>query len=516
MSKSDYTLISYTTTVIFHKCPPIDLLSYFYFSGVNNKMKDHTVGESILKNIQAGRASCAWLMPVSSRKTSISLKTKRSVSFNEKNLVQLPITDTAKIALHQDEAPDELSPLDIIPQSKRKTYTLKKQSVRKTSLLSKKCRESNSSDVLNCLSVENEPKSINKPMSTQQEVEPALNCDKNNIDQPLLTEEKSPKDITSNNNNVVPFKVIEDSKGMEDDKVIEENNGESKLFIEKCENDVESGQVLATEIEKVTVRKSVRKRKPINYNNETKVDCQEPLTKRKRGRPSKSIKNLEQKASENIDKKVSDNNESSKAPNEKTNKTVMKKTIVDEKPSGNIEENVSNKESSEAPSKKSSKRVIKKTTVEETPSENIDENVSSKTSSEKKFLKKSSKTVVNKTTVGEIPFENIDENVSKKESSKAPIKKTSKGVVKKTVAKQILKSQKQTIEENSSCLTNDKGLEDIEHRVKQEEESRPSSKSKKKVLKEGVPKTAPANSKKHLNNEQIKSDEILGKFCTVF
>lgn len=479
-------------------------------------MKDHTVGESILKNIEAGRASCAWQMPVSSRKTSISLKTKRSVSFKEKkdNLVQLPITDTAKTDLHQEEAPDELSPLDIIPQSKRKTYTLKKQSIRKTSLLSKKCRESNSTYVLNCLSVENDPKSINKPMSTQQEVEPALNCDKNNIDKPLLTEDKSPKDITSNNNNVVPFKVVEDSKGIEDDKAIEENkvNGESKLFIEQYENDVESGQVLATEIEKVTVIRSVRKRKPINYNNETKVDSQEPLTKRKRGRPRKSIKNLEQKASENIDKKVSDN-ESSKAPNKKTNKTVMKKTIVDEKPSGNIDENVSNKESSEAPSKKSSKRVIKKTTVEETPSENIDENVSSKKSSDAKS-KKSSKMIVKKTTVEEIPFENIDENVSKKESSKAPIKKTSKGVMKKTVAKQSLKSQKQTIEENSSCLTNDKGLEDIEHRVRQEEES--SSKSKKKVLKEDVPKTAPAHSKKHLNNEQIKSDEILGKFCTVF
>lgn len=490
-------------------------MSYFYFSGVNNKMKDRTVGESILKNIEAGRASCAWQMPVSSRKTSISLKTKRSVSFNDKkdNLVQLPITDTAQMALHQDEAPDELSPLDIIPQSKRKTYTLKKQSVRKTDLLSKKCRESNSTYVLNCLSEENDPKSINKPMSTQQEVEPTLNCDKNNMDNPLLTEEKSPQDITSNNN-VVPFKVIEDSKGIEDDKVTEDNkfNGDSKLLIEQCENDVESGQVLATEIDKVTVRKSVRKRKPINYNNETKVDCQEPLIKRKRGRPSKSIKNQEQKPSENIDKKVPDN-ESSKAPNKKTNKTVMKKTTVGEKPSGNIDEIVSNKESSEAPSKKSSKRVIKNTIVEETPSENIDENVSSKKSSNAKS-KKSRKTVMKKTTVEEIPFENIDDNVSKKESSKAPIKKTSKGVMKKTVAKQNFKSQKQTIEENSSCLINEKGLEDIEHGVRQEEES--SSKSKKKVLKEDVPKTAPAHSKKHLNNEQIKSDEILGKFCTVF
>lgn len=522
-------------------------------------------------------------MPVSSRKTSISLKTKRSVSFNEKkdNLVQLTTTDRAKKDLHQDEAPDELSPLDINPQCKRKTYTLIKQNVSKTDLLSKKCRESNSTYVLNHLTEENNAKSINQPtMSTLCEVEPTFICDKINKDKPLRTEKNSPLDTTSKNNrNVVPFNAIEDGKVIEDDKVVAEDkiDKDSKVFIEQNENDVENGQVSPTGIDKVTVRKSARKRKPINYNNETKVDCQEPLTKRKRGRPCKSIKKLEEKAFENIDENVS-NNEFSKPSNKQTNKIVMKKTIIDEKPSGNIDENVSNKESSKAPrkkasktviketiveetpseniaknvsnkryskspSKKSSKAVIKETTVEETTSENIDENVSSKKSS-KATSKKSSKTIMKKTIVEGNPFENIDENVSNKESSKAPSKKASKTVKKKTILEEnpseyesnkesseapstkpsktvlkktdvnpVYKNQKQTIEENNPCLRNDQGIEDKEHGVKHEEES--TSKSKKKVLKEDAPKKAPTQSKKHCNTEQIKSDEILSKFCTV-
>lgn len=288
-------------------------------------MKEHTVRESILKNTDAVETSSAWQrLSIAKKPCPISLKSKNSVSSNEKKNIRLkPSNITDKDDLPQDL--DELSSLHM-SQSKRKTFVLKKQNKTNIDLLPETKKESNSTYVLNCLNVENYQEVISQPKShsqdsTKHEVKPTSKCDQNNSSKTLPSEEKNPQQDTESCKNIVS---------------INKNN----VIDEQTENDVKIGPITSTEHNEVIVRKSVRARKKTIKCNDAKEASSEPeiRPKRGRGRPKKCIeKNMEEKDFKHFDE-TSSNRDNSKAPSKKCITKNFTKRQVDKNLKQTIEE----------------------------------------------------------------------------------------------------------------------------------------------------------------------------------